>query len=854
MPVPVLLVALSGLLNAEQAGTPPVALHGLTARSIGPATMGGRVTALAVLPSNPDTQYVGTAAGGLWKTSDDGRSWQCVFPGSPHPSIGAVAVAPSDPRIVYVGTGEANARNSVSWGNGVFVSKDAGQSWTHVGLRETHHIGRIVVHPRQPEVAYVAALGHLWGANRERGLFGTRDGGKTWTHLFALDQDTGCVDVVLDPTNPNTLFVAAFRVRRDDFSGGNPATQFGPKAGIYRSRDAGKTWTRLSKGLPTRPLGRIGLHLWAGDSRYLTAVVPTDRTDIAKVAGQPAGSPGSVETGGIFVSNDGGDSWQKINNLCPRPFYFGQVRVDPTDARRIWVLGIPLFFSTDGGRNFSSNGAPRVHVDHHDLWINPADPRHLILGNDGGLYYSRSGGKDWIAVKNLPISQFYGLAVDSRVPYRVYGGLQDNGSWGGLSRTSNPVGIRNSDWFRIYGMDGFQCAVAPDDPYILFAEGQYGRLVRIDGRTLRATSIRPQRPKGDNGPSYRFNWNSPLALSPHDPKTLYYGGQYVFRSPDRGQTWQVISPDLTAGKPGVALYSHTLTALAESPRQAGLLYAGSDDGRVHVSRDAGKSWVEVTGNLPGVKKPFTVTRLEPSPFRAGTVFLSLDRHRQDDRAPYLFRSDDYGATWRSLASRLPAEGHVHVIRADARNPDLLYVGTEFGLFVSLDEGANWQPLGHLPPCPVHDVVVQPRERELVIGTHGRGIYVLEVAGLQELTAQVRSQPAVLLSLGDAVIAVDNKPQAAPERTYVGQNPAHGARLRCWLGTGIREARLEILSASGDIQARIPVRGSGFHQVIWDLHRTTSEGNRQRVQPGEYTVQLIAGTHQQRKTFWVRKET
>ncbi len=541
--------------GAAVAAPGPELFPGLTARSIGPATTGGRITAVAVVESRPATQYVGAASGGVWKTTDDGLSWSAVFDGRPNASIGAIAVAPSDPSVVWVGTGEANARNSVSWGNGVFVSRDAGKSWRHVGLADTHHIGRIVVHPRNPDQVFVAALGRLWAPHPRRGLFRTLDGGKTWEEVLRLDNETGCVDVVMDPSDPRTLYAAAYRVRRDVFSGGNPAVQFGPLAGIYRTRDGGTTWKRLTRGLPTRQMGRIGLAVYRKDPRVVFAVVQTDRTDIRRVAGQSPGYRTGVETGGVFRSRDGGDSWLKINDLCPRPFYFGQIRVDPTDSQRLWVLGIPLFFSPDGGKTFNPNGARGAHVDHHDLWINPANPRHLILGTDGGLYRSLDRGAIWSAVHNLPIGQFYGIAVDMRMPYHIYGGLQDNGSWQGPSRTNNPAGILNRDWTRVLSFDGFQCQVSPDDPYTVYAEGQYGRLHRVDLRTRKSVQIQP-RQRADT-PAYRFNWSAPILASAHSLRTLYFGGNYLFKSTDTGNTWRIISHDLTGGaRSGGGQWSH----------------------------------------------------------------------------------------------------------------------------------------------------------------------------------------------------------------------------------------------------------------------------------------------------------
>jgi photosystem II stability/assembly factor-like uncharacterized protein len=809
----------------------PEALPGLTARSLGPATMGGRITSVAVFEPTPSIQYVGAAAGGVWKTTDEGLSWTPVFAGRPHASIGAVAVAPSDARVVWVGTGEANARNSVSWGNGVFVSRDAGKTWRHAGLVETHHIGRIVVHPHDPDHAYVAALGRLWGPNRRRGVFRTRDGGRTWEHVLKIDGDTGCVDLVMSPSDPQTLYAAAYCVRRGAFSGGDPAVQFGPEAGIWKTTDEGKTWMKLTKGLPTRPLGRIGLAVWRKDPRVLCAVVQTDRTDTRRITGQPPGNSSAVETGGLFRSSDGGETWRKVNDLCPRPFYYGQVRIDPSDEQRLYVLGVSLFLSRDGGRTFNANAARSVHVDHHDLWIDPADPRRLILAGDGGLYYSRTRSASWQPVRNLPIGQFYGIAVDQRTPYRIYGGMQDNGTWAGPSRTSNAAGILNADWTRVLVFDGFQCQVPPDDPMTVYAEGQYGRLHRIDLRTRQPLMIRP--PNRPRAPAFRFNWSAPLLLSAHDTKTLYFGGNHLFKTKTRGSTWQVISPDLTRGEPGPYRHTgHTLSAIAESPRKAGLLYAGSDDGRVHVSLDDGENWKEVTAALKMRAQDGWITRLECSPHETGTVWLSLSRHRQDDRAPYLFRSDDFGTTWKSIVANLPAEGPIHVVRADPRNPDLLYVGSEFGLFVSLDAGASWQPLGAgLPPAPVHDLVVHPRDRELVVATHGRSLYVIDVAPLQDLTPAVRSARAYLFAVRGGTLRKAPPVAAVPSRTYAGANPPEGVVLYYRLARREPAVSLQVLSAEGDVVATLSAPADqGLHAVVWKPDKLAA---------GELTVRLRA---------------
>lgn len=706
-------------------------LDQFTARSIGPVNMGGRITSVAVVEGKPSTFYVASASGGLWKTIDQGANWTPVFDNQPTVSLGAVAVAPSQPETVWVGTGESNARNSVSWGDGVYKSTDGGQTWQNKGLKESHHIGRIVIHPSNPDIVYVAAVGHLWGPNPERGIYKTTDGGSTWEKVLFLNEDTGCIDLVLNPREPETLIAAAYCVRRDEFSGGNPAVMTGPEAGLYRTIDGGKNWKRLQQGLPSRPMGRIGLDVWHKDPRIVFAVIQTDQTQLIREfeLGQPQRPSLITESGGVFRSRDGGETWQKLNDLCPRPFYFSKIRIDPGDSRRIYVLGVTLHVSVDGGLTFARGMAPGVHADHHALWINPANTSQMILGNDGGLYLSADHGASWRHVRNLPIAQFYGIGLDLQKPYRVYGGSQDNGTWSGPSQPQTAQGIPPADWHRILPGDGFQCQVDPADNNIVYAEAQYGGLHRIDVRTGESLDIKP---RSTRGITYRFNWSSPIVISPHNPRTIYYGGNVVFRSLDRGDTWLLASADLTRGQEGMSSYGHTLTALAESPLKAGLLYAGSDDGLVHVSRDGGEHWLNVSDRLPDVPANRWITRIQCSPFAEGTAYLSLDRHRNDDRKPYVFKTEDGGKSWKSITANLPAEGSVHVIRADPRNRDLLFVGTEFGLFMSQDAGGSWHRFGKgLPTVAVHDLAIHPRDRELVIATHGRGIYIVDIAPLEQ---------------------------------------------------------------------------------------------------------------------------
>ncbi len=819
----------------------PQVLDAFAVRNLGPASMGGRITALAVVESKPSTMYVASASGGLWKSVNQGVSWTPIFDNQGSASLGDVAVAPSNPEIVWVGTGESNARNSVSWGDGVCKSTDGGKTWTHMGLKDSQHVGRIVIHPKNPDVVYVAALGHLWGPNKERGVFKTSDGGKNWEKVLFLNEDTGCIDLVLNPSEPDTLLAAAYQVRRDAFSGGNPAVMTGPEAGLYRTTDGGKNWKRIKQGLPTRSMGRIGLTAWRKDPRLVYAVIQTDLTTLVRELehGQPQKPSAFADNGGVFRSVDGGETWSKLNDLCPRPFYFSKVRIDPTDSKRICVLGVTLHVSVDGGRTFARGQARGVHADHHALWINPANSNQLVLAGDGGLYFSLDRGTTWEHVRNLPIAQYYGISLDMRKPYRVYGGLQDNGSWGGPSQTHNRDGITNADWVRILTGDGFQCQVDPSDSDIVYPESQYGGLHRINVRTGENVEIKPRSTRV----VYRFNWSSPILISPHDPKTIYYGGNVVFRSSNRGLTWQLASPDLTLGKAGIASFGHTLTTLAESPLKRGRLWAGSDDGLVHVSDDGGQTWTDLSERIPDVLANRWITRIECSPFDAETAYLSIDRHRNDDRKPYLFRTADRGKTWQAITANLPAEGPVHVIRADPRNRDLLFVGTEFGLFVSLDAGGRWHRFGKgLPTVAVHDLAIHPRDRDLVIATHGRGVYVVDVAPLQQLTPAVLAEPVHLFEVKPAAaFKIQPGKGNLPAKSYVAPNPEYGAAIWYWLKERARQpGTLTITDPAGKEVLRTEVKGEpGLQRFQWSLRRGPDHGAA-LVAPGEYRVVLTLG--------------
>lgn len=848
-------------------------LQTLKPRCIGPANMSGRICDIAVYEKQPRIMYVASASGGLWKTVNNGTTWTPVFEREATVALGAVAVSQQNPDIVWVGGGENNARNSVSWGDGAYKSTDGGKTWANMGLRDSHHIGRIVIHPTNPDIVHVAALGHLWGPNRERGLYRTRDGGKTWRQVLFINEDTGFVDLAMDPSDPMVLYAAAYQVRRDAFSGGNPAVQFGPGGGLYKTSDGGDTWKKMTNGLPANALGRCGLSVYRKDPRVVYAVVQTDKTttttsgqeanlkfrDEVDTDGQTIKRDIGPQDGGIFRSDDKGETWSQLNSLCPRPFYYGQIRVDPSDDKQIYVLGIQFHLSKDGGKTFiPGTSAKGVHPDHHALWINPADSHHLVLGNDGGMYFSYDRSASWEHLFNLPVGQFYAVGVDMRKPYRVYGGLQDNGSWGGPSATHDTAGITVADWFKILGFDGYYCQPDPNDVDTVYAEGQYGILRRINVRDGTASDIRPRLAsgkgkKGSKGnidppappgtPDLRFNWSCPILLSPHDSKTVYYGGNFVFRSRNRGDVWSIISPDLTRGKPGPSKNTgHTITTLAESPLKAGLLWAGSDDGRVHVSRDGGQSWVDLSDKTPLPAERW-ITRLEASRFAEGSAYLTIDRHRNDDRAPYVFKTTDHGNTWKSLTSNLPPGGPVHVIREDPRNKSLLYVGTEFGLFISGDGGRVWHKHPHLPTVAVHDLVVHPRDRELVIGTHGRGIYIMNVMPLQAASAEALEQPLHLFDIRPALAFRPRSLHFLGSKNFVGENPPYGAPLYYYIREELRTTPL-LTIADSDGKTLVTAKAArtpGLHRIQWRLMQPgTPQGAYRPVAPGIYTISMRLG--------------
>ncbi|HET9514051.1 MAG TPA: hypothetical protein VFO95_08975, partial [Gemmatimonadales bacterium] len=722
-------------------------LAALRARSIGPALMGGRVSDIALHPTDQFTFYVGLATGGVWKTSDNGDTFSPVFDGQPVASIGAIAVSPSAPNVVWVGTGEANDRNSSGWGNGVYRSTDGGGKWTQVGLATSRTIARIAPHPTDSNTAYVAAMGDLWSPGGERGLYKTTDGGVTWKLVLSAaaphDKDAGAGDVLIDPANPNTVYAALYARRRTawSFAAGVELTKQ-DVGGVFRSTDGGATWKKLAGGLPAQTQ-RIGLALYPKNPRILYAVIQSD------AAGTQNIDDNTSRAGGVFRSEDGGDTWRRMNPLNPRPFYFSQIRVDPENDQRIYVLGFALHVSDDGGRTFREDHFKNVHPDLHAMAIDPRAPARVILGTDGGVYQSFNRGGRWRFLNNIPAGQFYRINVDLSTPYRICGGLQDNLNWVGPSAVWSKDGIRNSDWINIGGGDGFYCVFDPEEPAIVYTESQQGYAHRMDLRSGQVKGLRPEPAEGQA--AFRFHWNSPLIASRHQPGTMYLAGNRVFELTERGEKWRTISPDLSTGDlarmvttgSGAETFGVVYT-LAESPAKAGLLWAGTDDGKLWVTEDGGANWTDLTAGLPAPARNQWINRVEASAHNPAVAYLVVSAFRTGNYAPLVYRTADRGRTWQSIAGDLPAGDPARVVREDPKNPDLLYAGTETSLWLSLNQGRNWVKFGGLPPVMVDDILVHPRDHDLVIATHGRSVYIIDdLRAVQGFTASVIGSEAHL---------------------------------------------------------------------------------------------------------------
>ena len=1009
-------------------------------RCVGPASMGGRITGFAVYEADPCIYWVATASGGLLKTTNNGITFEHQFDHEATVSVGAVDVAQSDPNIVWVGTGENNPRNSVSWGDGVYKSTDGGKTWKNMGLRGSFQTGDIVIHPKDPNIVYVGALGRLYGPNKERGLYKTTDGGNTWTQVLFVNDKTGVIDIAMKPDDPETLLVAMWERQRDGFDShrGEPPLQdgydaydpikkWGPGSGIYRTTDGGKTFKKVTEGLPSNPMGRIGLDWYRKDPKVVYAIIDCQKIGMgtppsrvymgivgddveggAKLSevvanspaakaglkagdvvtavdgkpvknyneladlirskkagdkmkltitrdgksqeitvtledrpqterpGGPGGGPGggrsplfgllgaaardeegggvrifrvfpegagesaglaeddvikevekkavkdsqelvdalskvkpgdkvsltvqrgektqkltlkieergvsgpggasrtrpyafmyggqqpnvqdqqgpnSHEYGGVYRSDDAGATWKRVNSINPRPMYFSQIRVDPSDEKYLYVCGVSLYRSKDGGKNFSGDGSSRVHPDQHALWINPKDGRHILVGCDGGFYVTYSRMEQWDHLNHAAIGQFYHVAVDGRQPYRVVGGLQDNGSWMGPSRALSGGGPINEDWFTVGGGDGFVCRVDPTDPDLVYYESQDGNIQRRNLRTGASASIRPRSVPGKR---FRFNWNTPFILSSHNPSIFYSAGNYVFRSVKRGDDLRIISPEIARTGRG------TGTALAESPRNPDVLWVGTDDGNLWVTQDGGQKWTNVAEKV-GLPGPRWVATIEASRFADGRAYVAFDGHRSDDDEPYVYVTEDFGKTWKSLRANLPT-GSTRCLREDVKNQNLLFVGTEFAAFTSLNRGAYWTRLNNnLPTVAVHEFAIHPTAGEMAIATHGRSVWVLDITPLRGMTKDALTAPAILYE-PNAVIRWRREPTRVSmygngHRRYFGENPPSGAQIFYSINQKAEKASLKILDHEGKVVRELQAQTApGLHVATWDLSR------------------------------------
>jgi photosystem II stability/assembly factor-like uncharacterized protein len=835
-------------------------ISGLGARNIGSAQMSGRVAAIdAVQEGQRLTVYVGSASGGVWKSVNGGTTFKPVFDKQPVQSVGAVTIDPKNPKVVWVGTGEAWTRNSVSVGDGVYKSTDGGDNWTNVGLKDSERVAKILVDPSHTDTVYVCAPGKLWSDSDERGVYKTTDGGKTWTKVLkGANLSTGCSMMSMDESNPKTIYAGLWDFRRKGwtFRSGGETPESPSASGLYKSTDGGATWTELTeasaKGLPPKPWGRVAVTVAPSKPNVvyaaIEAVIPKD---------------------GLYRSDDGGKTWAQLDrsqNMIWRPFYFSNLIVDPKDENKIYKPDLSLIVSNDGGRSFS-NISGGAHGDFHDVWVNPNNTDNLIVGDDGGLWYSYDGGNRWWKAQNLPISQFYHVSLDNERPYRVYGGLQDNSSWVGQSEF--PGGIANAQWENMYGGDGFWMFADPADPDYVYAEAQGGYIGRVNRKTHETRDIKPLPNYGEK--KLRFNWNTPIHLSPMNKGTIYLGSQFLFRSRDRGQTWERISGDLTTNDPekqkqeqsgGVTVDNSaaemhtTIYAVSESPKNPNVIWAGTDDGNVQLTRDGGKTWTNVVGNVRGVPKNAWVSYIDAGHFAEGTAFVTFDAHTFGDLKPYVYKTEDFGKTWTPLVPEgSPVRGYAHVVRQDLVNHDLLFVGTEFGLWVSLDGGKRWAQYkgGDLPSVAVRDLAIHPRDNDLVIATHGRGIWIVDdITPLRALTPEGLAKDAFFIEGRPTVQSVTgNGGWATGDAEFTGPNPEGDAvityyqRRRHIFG----DLKIEVFDPEGKLLKVIPSgKRRGLSRVTWSMRldppkvppAATLAGGATygpRVLPGTYTVKM-----------------
>ncbi|HSG07371.1 MAG TPA: hypothetical protein VLA36_03370 [Longimicrobiales bacterium] len=865
--VPLSFESLAGQSQAD-------ALRAIHFRSVGPTNMGGRVTDVDGIPGDPKIFYVSGADGGIFKTTNGGTTFTEIFNDQPFYSIGALTVAPSDHNVLWVGTGEGDPRNSVSYGNGVYRSTNGGETWSHLGLDDSERIKRIAVDPRDADVAYVCALGREWGPNEERGVFRTTDGGKTWSKVLYVDRDTGCSDLDMDLSNPRVVFAGMWTHRRRPwrFDDG------GKETAVYRTMDGGDTWEKLD--LTDAPMARIGVAV--AQSQPRTVYVISEIPDMK---------------GSLWRSDDRGETWRVVNadpNINFRPFYYSDLRVDPNNPEVLYTLSGGLSKSTDGGRTFQRI-ARDVHGDHQSFWIDPMDSDRLISGSDGGFQLSFDAGQNFDIINNVTLSQFYQIFTDDQDPYWICGGLQDNGHWCGPSNSLNGDGILKDDWFTISGGDGFYAVPVPGSPWLIYSASQGGNIILTDTRTGANRRVHPY-PKivGSAGDAminheYRFNWDAPIHISPHDPATVYFGGNVVFRSRDYGTSWDVISPDLTTDDPEKQLdsggeiyldntaaeFHTTILTIAESPVQPGVIWVGTDDGNIQVTQNGGDTWTNVSPNVRGLPAETWIGKIDASWHDAGTAYVAVDNHRLDDFTPHAYVTRDYGRTWTDISPGLPGDDYVKVVREDPKNPDLLYVGMERGLFASWDAGKTWVSIrNNIPPVSVRDIKIQQEYNDLVIGTHGRGAYVLDdLSALQELgDAMADAEGAYLFTVRTATRwQFANKDANHGQREWIGDNPESGAVIRYYLKqapTG--PLALEIADGQGTVVFSETLRGAtaGVNEIAWNLRHEGATpipgeqggggggffgfgGAGPTALPGSYTATIKGEGWERSRTFAVR---
>ncbi len=874
--IPALTLAVSLPLSAQSADQISAALGDIEWRHIGPVNMGGRVSAILGVPGDPRTFWVGGADGGVWKTTNAGVTWEGQWQDENTYSVGALALAPSDHNVVWLGAGEGDPRNSVSYGDGVYRSTDGGASWTHLGLEDTERIKRIVVDPRDADVAIVCAMGHEWGPNEQRGIFKTTDGGETWEHTLFIDEDTGCSDIDIDLSNPRNVYAGMWTFRRKPwrFDDG------GRETALYVSRDGGDTWKKITT-TPDEPMARIGLSV--AQSRpnvvYLITEYPT--------------------AGSLFRSDDYGETWTMVNDdkntINFRPFYYSDVFVDPSDHETLFTLSGGMAKSTDGGRTFQRI-AQGVHGDHQSLWIDPMDGQRVLSGSDGGMQVTYDGGDNFHIFRNFSLAQYYHVFVDDRDPYYVCGGLQDNGNWCGPSRLNDNAGVRPGYFYTVSGGDGFYTVPVPGQPNLVYSNAQGGYFRITDTNSGQTRSIEPfplmigSQGQGMFQARYRFNWDAPIVISPHDPGTVYWGGNVVFRSRDYGHSWDIISPDLTTDDPAKQLdsggeiyndntaaeFHTTILTIAESEVEAGVIWVGTDDGNVQITRDDGATWTNVRERVPGLPAETWIGNIEASPTEAGVALMAVDNHRLDDFTPHLYETRDYGQSWRDISGGLPQDDYVKVVRQHPSNPNLLFVGMERGIFGSWDRGDTWVDIrGNLPRVSVRGIKVQRQYNDLVIGTHGRGAWILDdVQPMVELSEAVMA-PAHIFDVREATEwEMWGRGSNLGQSVFTGDNPDPGAWIHFYLseetadlvGDGVP---VRVTDASGTLVREFTHRGvrAGVNRAIWDLRWSGAEpipGESAGgggffffgpvgppAVPGTYTATVDLGTEQLSKNFTLR---